>query len=157
MEPSVEIRELTAADIEHVALLFADDMRTLGYDTPMPKIKALLQQVVEDRRTTSACWIARTPDSRTPFGAILVNFYLSIKFGGPSLWIEGLYVSPDFRRRGVGQQLVDHVIDWGVANDYLGVDLEAYQTNTPAAVLYRSLGFRRLGRARFSLDFADLA
>ena len=86
---------------------------------------------------------------------ILVNFYQSIKFGGPSLWIEGLYVSPAVRRRGVGHALVDFVIDWGEANGFLGIDLEAYQHNTPAAVLYRTLGFRRLNRSRFSFDYSD--
>ena len=30
-----------------------------------------------------------------------------------------------------------------------GIDLEAYHGNAPAALLYRSLGFRRLGRERF--------
>jgi len=117
------------------------------------RIEKLLRSVIEDDDDTSCCWVAATDEGNAPVGAILVNVYRSIKFGGRSLWIEGLYVAPEFRRRGIGRELVEHVIDWGEERPFLGVDLEAYQTNTPAAVLYRTLGFRRLGRARFSYDY----
>jgi ribosomal protein S18 acetylase RimI-like enzyme len=40
-------------------------------------------------------------------------------------------------------------LDWAEDNEIRGVDLEAYRGNTPASILYRSVGFHRLGRERF--------
>lgn len=154
---AAHVRDLEPRDLEHVARLFRNDMHDLGYDLPTQKLVDLLRATLDDDGRTCRCWVAtRDPEAPLPIGAILVNFYRSIKFAGPSLWIEGLYVDPDHRRRGIGRILVEHVLDWAEPREFVGIDLEAYQTNTPAAVLYRSLGFRRLGRARFSLDFSDL-
>ena len=88
-------------------------------------------------------------------GVILANFNWSPKFGGRSLWIESLYVSAAGRRQGIGRRLVDTLLDWAEEQEIKGVDIEAYRGNTPAGVLYRSLGFRRLGRERFAYRFEE--
>lgn len=147
------IRLFEHKDLEHITSLFAEDMKALGINTPRNRLRELMRTVLSDDGQTCRCWVADVSDSQTPVGVILVNYYHSIKFGGPSLWIEGLYVDPSFRRRSIGRQLVEFVLDWAEPRGFLGMDLEAYQGNTPAAVLYRSLGFFRLGRERFCFDY----
>ena len=95
------------------------------------------------------CWVARLEPGGEAVGLVLANLNYSLKFAGRSLWIEELYVTPSARRRSLGRLLVEHLLDWAEDNDVRGVDLEAYQGNTSASVLYRSLGFNRLGRERF--------
>ncbi len=150
------IRALQASDATDVAVMFADDMKKLGTNTPVRRIERLIESVLEDAQATCACWVVYFEGHPTLAGVTLVDFYHSIKFGGRSLWIEGLYVRPEFRRRGIGAVLVEHIVDWAEENGFLGLDLEAYHGNTPAAVLYRSHGFSRLGRERFSLSFEEL-
>ncbi len=88
-------------------------------------------------------------------GVLLANEMLSIKFPGRALWIEELYVAPEARRQGLGRILVEDLLDWALKHDYKGVELEAYRMNTAASILYRSVGFSRLARERYSFDLAD--
>ena len=154
LTPSV--RALRRGDIGYVAEMFAQDMKKLGTNTPVARIERMMERVLEDEQKTCACWVVAYEGHADLGGVVLVDFYHSLKFGGRSLWIEGLYVKPEARRRGIGGLLVEHIVDWAEENGFLGLDLEAYHGNTPAAVLYRSHGFSRLGRERFSLSFEDL-
>ncbi len=150
------VRELRKGDIAPVAEMFAEDMKKLGTNTPIGRIERLMESVLDDGQNTCACWVVGFEGHARLAGVTLVDFYHSLKFGGRSLWIEGLYVRPGFRRRGIGAVLVEYIVDWAEENGFLGLDLEAYHGNTPAAVLYRSHGFSRLGRERFSLSFEEL-
>ena len=50
---------------------------------------------------------------------------------------------------------MDALLDWAEENGIEGIDLESYRLNAPASILYRTLGFRRLGRERFTLELWD--
>ncbi len=67
--------------------------------------------------------------------------------------IINLAVHPDYRRRGIGRQLLKHALRCGYK---LGVErmvLEVRVSNQPAFELYRQSGFRILGvRRRFYSD-----
>jgi len=141
-----------ADDVEAIARLFHEDMVDLGVDAPLEDLRQLAQTVIAELDAEAPgclCWVARVDDADEAVGVLLANFNWSLKFAGRSLWIEELYVTPRARRRGIGRQLVEHLLDWADANAIRGIDIEAYQGNTPASILYRSLGFHRLGRERF--------
>ena len=64
------------------------------------------------------------------------------------LWLNWLYVHPQYRRRGVGALLLQHVLDsaraCGIRKVYLDTDSdESYQ---PAIRLYEKFGFQEEGR-----------
>ena len=139
-------------DRQAIAELFLEDMTDLGVDVTLEQLESLADQVIDDVHSDQpgcVCWVARPAEGERPCGVVLANFNWSLKFGGEALWIEELYVTPDYRRRGVGRELVDLVIDFADENGFRGIDLEAYQGNTPASILYRTMGFHRLGRERF--------
>jgi ribosomal protein S18 acetylase RimI-like enzyme len=140
------------ADSDAIAALFLEDMDDLGVDVTLEQLEELAEQVVADVRSdepTCVCWVARPEQGEPPCGVVLANFNWSLKFGGKALWIEELYVTPDYRRGGIGRELVDLVLDFAEENGFRGIDLEAYQGNAPASILYRTMGFHRLGRERF--------
>lgn len=146
-------------DIDVVAGLFKEDMDALGVETGLGDQKEVARAVIAGTHADPReclCWVARSGDedeTTDTAGLIVANFNWSLKFAGRALWIETLYVTPSHRRRGIGAQLVETMLDWAEANDIRGIDLEAYRGNTPASILYRSLGFRRLGRERFYYRF----
>ncbi len=88
-------------------------------------------------------------------GVLLADAFFSLKVAGQALWIEELYVRPEFRRRGLGIHLVEYLLDWAEEKGYGGVELEAYRMNTAASLLYRELDFRRLARERYCYYFAE--
>lgn len=153
---SVEFGAATEDDLDRIAALFFADMVDLGQQPDQGKLREVTSEVLADRRASTVLRVARTRDEGLVVGVILANTVLSIKFPGKALWIEELYVAPGWRQLGIGRRLVEHLLAWGVENDYRGVELEAYRMNTAASILYRSLGFRRLARERYSYDLADL-
>ena len=139
-------------DAEAIGKLFLEDMMDLGVHRTRREMTVLAEEVIAASTAEPPgcyCLVARPTAAGKPCGVVLANFNWSLKFAGPSLWIEELYVTPEFRRCGIGRQLVARVIDYADEHGFAGIDLEAYQGNTPASVLYRTMGFHRLGRERF--------
>lgn len=151
-DQGVFIEVPTLDDVATIARLFKEDMDDLGVETELSDLEEVARQVVN---ATSAqqprclCRVARLAPGGEAVGVVLANFNWSLKFAGRALWIEELYVTPKARRRGIGRILVETVLDWAEENGFRGIDLEAYHGNTPASILYRALGFHRLGRERF--------
>lgn len=156
MNPVVDLP--TFDDTATIASLFSEDMSNLRIAVPEQALLSLARDVVEQASSADGrcvMWVARMSPATKPVGLILGIKSWSLKFGGASVWIEELYVTPDARRHGIGRVLVEKLLDWADDNQVHGVDLEAYQGNTPASVLYRSLGFHRLGRERFYYKLAN--
>ena len=57
-----------------------------------------------------------------------------------------LAVSPDYRRRGIGQALVNALVEHLQQNKVIALLLEVRVSNVPAIALYESLGFEQVGR-----------
>jgi ribosomal protein S18 acetylase RimI-like enzyme len=58
----------------------------------------------------------------------------------------GMGVHPDFRRRGLGEQLLQAVIDAANAAGFMRLELSVYTSNVAAWELYKKLGFVEEGR-----------
>ena len=56
-----------------------------------------------------------------------------------------LAVSPDYRRQGVGQALVNALVEHLKQNKVIALLLEVRVSNAPAIALYKSLGFIQVG------------
>ena len=117
--------------------------------------EALLQTATTLLTSSSFVRLGRVSETDVWSGVIVAHSWTSTKFCGPAFWIETLYVDPTCRRGGVGRELVTTLLEYAEQNGYQGIDLEAYRMNAPAAYLYRSLGFRRLGRERYSVRISD--
>jgi len=146
------IDRVRSADASAVAELFKRDMEHLGIEVDRKRLGDLADRIVDASRRDPPgclCWVARVDDAEQPVGVVLANIRWSVKFEGRSLWIEELFVAPEYRRRGLGRALVHEVEAYAQREDLRGIDLEAYQGNTPASVLYRTEGYHRLGRERF--------
>lgn len=154
--PQIALRCAAPGDESALASLFEEDMRELGEEVSVERLARLASQVVASAagegvaQAGCVCMVACMGEEASVVGVLLANASWSPKFGGRALWIESLYVSQKARRRGLGRLLVEALLDWAEAHEIAGIDIEAYRGNTPAGVLYRSLGFRRLGRERFS-------
>ena len=59
--------------------------------------------------------------------------------------LVGMYVRPQARGRGVGEALIDAVIDWARDRDTATVHLWVTETNKPARMLYERCGFTVTG------------
>jgi ribosomal protein S18 acetylase RimI-like enzyme len=57
------------------------------------------------------------------------------------LHIHAIYVEPDYRRQGIGRQLMQAAMQWGLEQGCTQVELNVLAGN-PALKLYQTLGFK---------------
>lgn len=80
--------------------------------------------------------------------ALLVKCY-SQEAGGPAVWIDEIYVLPEFRNRGLGHEFFAQLRSIAPAARYR---LEIEPDNARAEQLYRSMGFDVLGYKQLVMD-----
>jgi len=131
--------------------LFAEDLTDLRLPVDEIALAAVFDHLVTDAR--SVVLVIRETQDGQAVGVLVASRLPSVKFQGWSLWIEELYVAKRARQLGLGRQMVTKLLQVARSEQVKGIDLEAYHGNAPAALLYRSLGFRRLGRERFYYRF----
>lgn len=152
-------------DREAVVALFAEDLADLRLPVDLEALRNVFAALVADPRAVllvvreapaadagsalQATDAAANPAHGEAIGVLVASRVPSVKFSGWSMWIEELYVGRRGRQRGLGRALVLRLLEVARREGVKGIDLEAYHGNAPAALLYRSLGFRRLGRERF--------
>ena len=77
------------------------------------------------------------PPGGGPFGAHITC---------TSAMINGMWVDPSYRRKGIGRALLDAVIGWAKAQGAQRLELGVSEGNTPAIHLYEQLGFAEASR-----------
>lgn len=60
--------------------------------------------------------------------------------GERSIFLEDLYVSPEFRRRGLGLLMLSEVAKYAKTQGFTRMDWQALKWNTPAVEFYKKLG-----------------
>ena len=84
------------------------------------------------------CLIAE--DDGAPAGFALFFFNYSTWKGQPGVYLEDLYVEPEFRGRGIGKALLKRVAAFAVDRGCQRLQWEVLDWNTPAIDFYRAMG-----------------
>ncbi len=74
--------------------------------------------------------------------------YIGITVTVDEAYILNVAVLPEYRGQGIGDKLVDKVLDYGSKNNLQFVTLEVRPSNTPAVNLYTHKGFTEVGRRK---------
>jgi GNAT superfamily N-acetyltransferase len=134
----LSIRPATAADaalLTRMILEFAtfehleQEMSTTEEDLvrdgfgPRPKFRAVIAE-----------W------NREPAGyAMFFEFYSSFQ-GRAGLFLDDIFVRPDFRKHGIGTALIKHVAGIAWREKYFCMRWEVLDWNTPAIAFYKNIG-----------------
>ena len=83
-----------------------------------------------------------------------VQLVISTAEGASSAWIEDVVVHPDYRRQGLGKQLLDHLLAWAKTRGATRAQLLADKENAGAELFYNGLGWQatRLAVRRMMID-----
>jgi GNAT superfamily N-acetyltransferase len=89
-------------------------------------------------------WLAFWDGSAEPVGyALFFETYSSFE-AAPTLYLEDVFVQPDFRGRGVGSALLRHCIQIAYDRRCARMEWSCLDWNTRAQAAYEKLGARRL-------------
>jgi len=140
MSAPITIRPATRAD----TALVLEFIRSLAeYERLANEVEATEAKIDETlfgAEPCARCVIAYTGDVPAGFAVYFFNF--STFLAKPGLYLEDLFVKPEFRGRGIGKALLRHL--GGVARERGCGRFEwtVLDWNTPAIEFYRSIGAR---------------
>ena len=83
-------------------------------------------------------WLAEIEDEVA--GQVLFFRNFSTFLAKPGLYIEDIYVRPQFRGRGIGKKLLNKVIDFAAEKNYGRVEWCVLNWNEPAIDFYKNIG-----------------
>lgn len=86
-------------------------------------------------------------------GVAFFNVGISLKMGGPYVWLNDLFVHNDFRNQGIAKKLLLHLIRWAERENIRGIELETGVNNSVTKHLYNSLGFHDIVSNRYCFNF----
>ncbi len=101
-----------------------DDLRRDGFTTN-PRFRVLIAE-----------WDGK------PAGMAFFFHHYSTWKGRAGLYLEDLFVRPEFRKRGIGKALMVHLARIAIAEDCYGILWEVLNWNEPAIQVYQRLGGR---------------
>lgn len=97
-------------------------------------VSELKNRVLQDNIDLSASRVALDGDKLVGLGMLAQR--------GTRGWIGGLGVLPAYRRRGIGRQIMESLLESAQQSGIQDVQLEVIDKNDRAYALYRSLGFK---------------
>lgn len=86
-------------------------------------------------------------------GYLLTAVTYSQEAGGKVVWIDEIYVKPDYRGKGIGGAAIKEIIDAAKRNGVARIRLEYEPDNTAAVRLYEKLGFKKLGYSQMCIEY----
>jgi GNAT superfamily N-acetyltransferase len=138
MRMATTIRPATPADVP----LILDFIRALAiYEREPDAVLATEADLLRDGFGHSPfyfCLIAE--HDGTPAGFAFYFFNYSTWLGHPGLYLEDLFVHPEFRGMGIGKALLQRVAAIAVEKGCKRLQWQVLDWNTPAIDFYRSLG-----------------
>jgi GNAT superfamily N-acetyltransferase len=97
----------------------------------------LLEDSLFERRAAEALLIEEEGE---PVGYAIYFTTFSTFECRPGLWLEDVYVRPEWRRRGIGREVLTHIARLAVERDCARIEWLALSWNEPALRFYEALG-----------------
>jgi GNAT superfamily N-acetyltransferase len=150
----LEIREGTAADVPLLWKFFRSmaEFERLPFTATEESLREALFDGIPAAHT-----LLVSVDGE-PAAYAVYYFTFSTMVGKRGLWLEDIYVEPQFRGRHIGQALMRHLAGIAIANACGRFEWATLEWNEPAIRFYKRLGASLLGDFRtFRLDESQLA
>ena len=136
--PLLTIRPAVAADIP----LILDFIRGLADYEHLNHLVTATQSDLQKSLfgTQPGAEVVLAFEGQTPVGLAVFLHNFSTFLGKRGLWLEDIFVKPQFRRKGYGKALLSHVARIAHERNCARFEWSALDWNTPAIDFYKSLG-----------------
>jgi ribosomal protein S18 acetylase RimI-like enzyme len=148
MIDGIHIRRATADDLDEVVDLLAAQLAE--HDIPIDRADLAFAAEAILRVPERGFLLLAVADEGT-VGVACVSYSWTVERGGKVAWLDELYVVPARREHGIGNALLEDVIDAAGADGCRTVELEVETSHARAEHLYRRHGFSDLPRRRWTL------
>jgi GNAT superfamily N-acetyltransferase len=135
---AIQIESATAADVPLLLRLIGELAEYENLQHQVTAREADLHEALFGPRPVVAAVIAR--EGTTPAGFALYFRNFSTFLGRRGLYLEDLFVRPEFRGRSIGKRLLVYLAKLAVAENCERFDWAVLDWNQPARQFYESLG-----------------
>lgn len=134
----MNIRKARAEDAE---IIFALIIELAIYEKAEHEVLTTAEEIREtmfgvDSKTSAL--IAEVDNKAVAYAVYFYNY--STWLGKNGIYLEDIYVSPDYRHNGIGKALLKRIANIAVTNNCGRVEWSVLDWNTPAIDFYKSLG-----------------
>ena len=139
---AIAIRPATKAD---VAIIFGLIRELAEYEKLSHEVAATEEMIAHGLfgpRAYAECLIAEIDDEPAGFALFFYNF--STFAGKPGLYLEDLFVKPEYRNRGLGMQFFRELGKIARDRDCGRMEWSVLDWNEPALAFYQKLGARSM-------------
>lgn len=135
---AIAVRLATAGDVPQI-LAFIQALAT--YEREPDAVSATEADLLRDGFSTNPFYFCLIAESDgLPAGFALYFFNYSTWLGRPGLYLEDLFVLPEYRGLGIGKALLQRVAAIAVEKGCLRLQWEVLDWNTPAIDFYTAMG-----------------
>jgi len=136
--PMLSIRPATLPDVPHLVALIRE---LAEYERLSHKVRVAEADLARDGFGSNPKFraIIAESDGQAAGYALFFEFYSTFQ-GRPGLYLEDLFVRPQFRRSGIGRALLAHVAGIAWKEKYFSLRWAVLDWNEPAIDFYRKLG-----------------
>lgn len=138
------IRSATAADVPLILSLIQSlaEYEKLSHEVKATEERLLATLFPATGNPAAECLITHVGEVAAGFALYFTNY--STFLAKPGLYLEDLFVKPEFRGRGVGKSLLAHLAALANRRGYGRMEWTVLDWNQPAIEFYESFGARRL-------------
>lgn len=130
----INVRKAIASDFEQIHALFVE----------FPEFEKLPEKMVNtvermnEEQAFFNCWVAETSDHE--IAGYVTCFFCYYTWTGKAMYMDDLYVKPQFRGTGIGTQLIRQVIRCAEETGCHKLRWQVSGWNAPAIAFYKKLG-----------------
>jgi GNAT superfamily N-acetyltransferase len=136
--PSITLRAASIADVPVILRCIRGlaEYERLGHECLATE--ELLRESLFTESPAAQVTLAMAGDEPAGFALWFRNY--STFLARPGIYLEDLFVFPDFRGRGIGRRLLEHLAQVAVSNGYGRLEWAVLDWNVDAIGFYESLG-----------------
>lgn len=139
---SIQLRSATPADVPLIRefILALAEYEKIAHE--VEATEGRLRDTLFGPKPAAECMLAFVSDQPAGFAIFFQNY--STFLAKPGLYLEDLFVKPEFRGRGVGKSLLLHLAHLANQRGCGRMEWAVLDWNQPAIEFYESLGARRM-------------
>ena len=138
----ITIRSATLADVSMILSFIRELADYEKLSSEVTATEPLLEQTLFGPRPAAECILAFADDKQAGFAVFYTNY--STFLAKPGLYLEDLFVKPNYRGQGMGKALLLHIAGLANARGCGRMEWTVLDWNQPAIDFYESLGASRM-------------
>jgi GNAT superfamily N-acetyltransferase len=131
-----EIRDASLDDAKTLAAL----IRELAVYEKLDEVCVVDEAKMRDAMTSKTAYALLAENNGNPVGYAVYYFTFSTFTGMPSLYLEDLYVKPEYRSQGIGTSFFNKIANIATQMNCQRIDFTCLKWNTNSLKYYQSLG-----------------